>query len=624
MTTAATYGFVQPTDDDWLKEGDDAISHNADVAASLFTYAEELAAAPGTRRENVVMDPLPVDPAATYLPGRCTLSTAPGYGRAICSAAGATYFIAEVNGDSDALAKTRHPVNVGDSVFASVEVRGRDLYSMGAQLMVTGYSLSGTTWATVGTVAATAVVELPPDNFAYPFEVSGTVPAGVTHVNIQVQFRRWGATYPEVGDWVYWRKMMLLTGAPDNVKPGYFDGNAYSARWAGTPNNSHSITALPIATQVGVTVDASPLRRDAVVDAGIKKRGGSIGTGGRAAVALRFDHHLDSFKAKVLPLLEKYRLPWGQMLNAGNIGTGDDNMTAAEIQAACYGTGGEVWNHSYSHSNIENVGDADREITQGLTAIRSMLPGLHIDGFAGAGQAVLFGMEGSDTPAKFYDSYPGRLVLAQHAFVRGYYPGLYQRMAQPNLVGAPHSTIDTLDYAYVNGLIRGAVSVKAGLTLMLHPNYLDTAGKMTTAILEQVLSYIAAERDSGALVVLSPTAILLADSTHGDRWNLVTTGAAGAVAGTWTETLSTRSTMGQYGVPHEAVAKVTATVAGSFALKVEIANAGATVTETHVLSMAAGQTSTLRVPVTPPLSTTSTVVTLTGTGTHTGINYWAT
>lgn len=368
--------------------------------------------------------------------------------------------------------------------------------------------------------------------------------------------------------------------------------------------------------------DSGAGRRVTVVDAGIKRRGGVVGTRGRAAVALRFDHHLAQFRDKVLPLLQQYRLPWGQMLNAGNVGSGNDTMTWPQIAAAAYSSGGEVWNHSWSHSNVTTAAQADREVTRGLNDLRTNLPGLWIDSWAGPGQPNLMGMEGSDTPERFYDTYPGRLVLAQHAFVRGYYPGIYQPLTGPNLVGAPHVTMDTLDAAYVSGVVRGAIGATAGLTLMLHPNYLDQPGYMTTADLDTILADIAARRDAEELVALSPAGILLADASKSPQ-TILATGQAGAVTSSWTETVSGRSAQSQYGVPHEAETVVRATSAGTLRLRVQITHPGGVIDQSHTVTATAGSVHRLGVPVTPPLSTTQTTITLNGAVTHTGIRYGA-
>lgn len=368
--------------------------------------------------------------------------------------------------------------------------------------------------------------------------------------------------------------------------------------------------------------DSGAGRRSATVDAGLRRRGRKIGTRGRAAVALRFDHHLDSWESKVLPLLRKHRLPWGQMLNAGNIGSGDDNMTPTEIAEACHSSGGEVWNHSWSHVSITTTSQADREISRGLSDLRDALPDLWIDAWAPPGTSGYMGMDGSDTPEKLWGSYPGRLVLAQHALIRGYYSGIYQPLTGDELIGQAHAVLDQQDDAWAGAVLRGAINRDEGITFMLHPNYLDQPGYMTTAQLDTVLGDIATRRNLEEIVVLSPAGILLADKHTGDRRNLLANAGAGAVTDTWSQTVSTRNASQQYGVPHEAEVYVRATTSGTVRLRVQITG-GVGVDEEHSVSLTAGQTARLGVPVTPPLSATQTIVTLTGAVTHAGIRYSA-
>lgn len=370
--------------------------------------------------------------------------------------------------------------------------------------------------------------------------------------------------------------------------------------------------------------DSGAGRRAAVVDAGLRRRGRRIGTAGRAAVALRFDHHLDQFEAKVLPLLEQYRLPWGQMLNPWNIGRGDDNMTPSEIADACYRSGGEVWNHSQRHVSIDTTGQADREVSQGLSDLKTMFPGLWIDAWAPPGvTGGYMGMEGNDTPEKLWGSYPGRLVLAQHALIRAYYPGVYQPLTGDELIGQAHAVLDEQDDAWAGAVLRGAIGTGAGVTFMLHPSYLDEPGYMTTAQLDTALAYIAERRDAGEVEVLSPAGILLADS-NAPRQNMLSGAGPGDVTTSWSQTVTSRLAARQYGVPHEADAVVEATTAGTVTLNVQITHPGGVVDESHTIAATTGGIYRLGVPVTPPLDTSSTVVTLTGAVTHTGIRYSAT
>lgn len=370
-------------------------------------------------------------------------------------------------------------------------------------------------------------------------------------------------------------------------------------------------------------IDGGAGQRDSIVDAGIKKRGGVIGTNGLPVVALRFDHHLPNFKTKVLPLLKAKRLPWGQMLNSAAVANGSETMTYAQIATECYTSGGEVWNHSYSHASYTQEAQADREVTRGLKDLRAGLPGLQIDGWAGPGQDSMMGMEGSEAPERFWNTYPGRLVLGQHAFVRGYYPGIYQPMTGPNLVGAPHVTIDTLDPTYVSGVVRGAAAAGAGVTLMLHATYLDTPGYMTTAQLNTVLTEIETMRNAGEILVMSPTAVLLTDASSDYRRNLLTTGAAGPTTSAWTETVSGRSAQAQYGVPHELVVTVKARTAGTATLNLKEAGSSPRFDSAHSVTLTAGQVITLRCLATFPLDCAGIIATLTANVDHSDIHLHA-
>lgn len=375
-----------------------------------------------------------------------------------------------------------------------------------------------------------------------------------------------------------------------------------------------------LATSRADAATPAAARRDAVVAGGLTRRGGVIGTGGRGAVALRFDHHTRPFLDKVLPLLRQHQLPWGQMLNANRLGgAGTEAGTAAEMQTACLDAGGEAWNHSWSHSDVTTVPQAEREITQGLTDLRAALPRLWIDGWAGPGQPLYLGLEGSDTIDKWWSTETGRRVLAQHAFVRGYYPGPHTHLNGPDLVGGPHITIDSATQAYCESAIRQARDSIAGVTFMLHPNYLDQSGYMTTATLAAILAYLAARRDAGELEVLTPTGILMADSSR-PRTSLRGAIEAGTIpAGGWTSTVNGRDWSSRTGVPHELGATLTGT--GNATLTITITTPSGTITSTRTRALTSTPTRHA-VVATPPLDATAITLTITAPGAqHLGITY---
>ena len=357
--------------------------------------------------------------------------------------------------------------------------------------------------------------------------------------------------------------------------------------------------------------------REEHVAAGLTQRGGQIGTGGKPAVALRFDHHLADFETKVLPLLKKYRLPWGQMVNAGTIG-GSERVSFAELATMTHHNGGEIWNHGLTHASIYSEAEADSEITQGLAELKEGLPSLWIDGWAQPGQADYLGLDGTPfTPEHYYDTYPGRLVLGQHAFVRGYYPNAYHQLNGDNFIGQAHVTIDKQTGDRINGYVRRAISGQSGVTLMLHPNYLDQPGYLTTQELDSSLAHIARLRDQDQIEVLSNTGILMADdSLAEDYGNLLDSVDSANVAEQWSTPVP--RALAYLGVPHEAEAWVTGT--GTATLTVKVESGSYPVTAKHTVNLT-GKPQRMSALVTPPLDAESVTVLLEGNLNHDGVSY---
>ena len=449
-----------------------------------------------------------------------------------------------------------------------------------------------------------------------------TLLAGGTNSNGRIYYRMAsGGSTPDGG-----------AGILDVTNSGYqftqvFYGTTNNGVWQRTiTDRSHIVPGqwiygdwVRIAIDDKSRMSAGEARRAAVVEAGLKRRGGVVGTGGKPAIALRFDHHLQQFGNKVLPLLKKYRLPWGQMINAGNIGSGDDTWTWSQLATECHNSGGEVWNHALTHGDVNNETQADQAVTLGLSQLRKNLPSLWVDSWAPPGQSSYMGFTNQSDPEKFYDTYPGKLVLAQHAFVRGSYPGPNHPLSGSNLIGQSHITIDKQTAAWCQAAVRNARDRGCGLTMMLHSNYLDQSGYMTTSDLEETLSYIAERRDAGEIVVLSNSGILMADAnTPVRQTNMLYNASAGTNTGTWSESVTSRLYPAHLGVPHEA--EVWVKGSGQVTLKVVVASPTNPITSQHqvTLGSAPQRLSTL---ATPPNDATEITVSLSGNVQHTGINY---
>lgn len=590
-----------------------AVRDAATAAQQRFAFTESLAAEEGTRVVNRVIDPRPLSPGEdSFAYGNASVIAAPGWGRLIASGGGAVSLIPRLMPD-DVSVDPRFPVTPGQSIGFTVELRANAASKLSATVTVRGYQ-----GETLGAILFQAGQDDIEPGARRTFTATGVVPSsGVDGVQVTVTFRRYGETYPQAGDFLFWRNFAVYVGnVPSPVV--YSDGDGEHSYWMAKPHESASASMEP--RRRGVS---GGVQRPVVVDAALRRRGRAIGTQGRAFVSLRFDHHLTPFSDKVLPLLREHRMPWGQMLNAGPIDAGTAGMTWGQIGQVCHDSGGEVWNHSLTHSEVRSEAEADREITQGLQDLRAGLPGLWIDSWAPPGASEYMGYEGMDTAEKHYDTYTGQLIVSQHGLVRGYYPGLYRAPTGAGLIGQSHAVLDQQDPSWASGVLRGAIRASAGVTFMLHPNYLDQPGFMSTSELGEFFADLAARRDAGEVVVLSPAGFLLADTGVVSSPNLLSDAGPGEVEGEWSQTVSTRSASSQYGVPHEAVAWVRATAAGTVTLRVQVSAVGTSIDQTHTIEASEGGLYRLGVPVTPPTSTTQTVVTLAGGVSHTGIHYGA-
>lgn len=241
---------------------------------------------------------------------------------------------------------------------------------------------------------------------------------------------------------------------------------------------------------------------------------GSITTGGKGALALRFDHGLSNFNAKIRPLLEARGLKYSLALSSRNFDAGENaGVTAAMVDSWA---GAEVWNHgANSHQDESTIAGLTDQIVNGLTELQALLPSKKIWGYAvpGTGGTGQGGFGGGATPEDFYETAAGDLILTNHAVSSGSYTGTAQRKLDGEVrQGMAHFTIEAQTVARIKTEIDTAVNNATGSQLMMHPSLLDTAGYLTTAQLTEVLDYIVAKRDAGEIVVLSPYEMLVADS----------------------------------------------------------------------------------------------------------------
>lgn len=297
---------------------------------------------------------------------------------------------------------------------------------------------------------------------------------------------------------------------------------------------------------------------------------GKIGTAGKAVVALRIDHQLDPYLAKVAPLFEARALPCGIGLVTQSVGkptggpTGYEptNATWQDVHERVFYRGAEIWSHSRTHSNGPAGGFAglESEIVGSAADLRAQ--GLLPMGFQQPGGPSNYGLP--HTSAEGMDDTAGRLIRQTYPLYEAAVAGTTFRMLPTNgCRGLNHITVESITVQAVKDYIDKAIRFGFGLEIMCHPNQLDIPGLMSTAGFTAVLDYIVQKRDAGELEVLTPSGLAFADPTSTHRPSLVTGGKFPAATPTpeWTLGTATIQTDGGYEGPNylRAAANVMAT-----------------------------------------------------------------
>lgn len=271
------------------------------------------------------------------------------------------------------------------------------------------------------------------------------------------------------------------------------------------------------------SADEGATRREVLLSEARRRRGGTIGTAGRGVASLRFDHHWVPFKQYVLPLLKKYGFAWSLPMNSASP-FADDKVSGSipwsTIQADAINNGGEVTNHGRSHGDAGTLPAMRREIIQAKAELEGFLPELAIETWnqPGVGGTQLGGTEMTSVDSIVTTA--GRLILANHAFVSGGIGSHYRPLGGEPAIGHSHYTMDSATLNHWRTAIDTAIATSTGIQFMLHPSAI-VGGTTTVATLDAAFAYMAAKRDAGELVILSPSASLLADAGSTVRRNLL-------------------------------------------------------------------------------------------------------
>lgn len=256
-----------------------------------------------------------------------------------------------------------------------------------------------------------------------------------------------------------------------------------------------------------------------------RRRGGRIGTAGRAAIALRWDHGLVNFRDKILPHLRRLGLPGSMAMNsAGNrwILSESNGVSPEDLESYAITSGVDVWNHSQTHGPAETAEALRREIETGRAELQTKLPRIPIEGFVipGVPSGNYAGFSAGETISR-WNTTAGRYILGSHAVSSSHIDGTDMPITGDQVIISRQYSIDSLDANTVISAIDRAIQHQAGMAIFLHPSQLDLSGRMSSADYVRILEHLADRRADGDLDVITMSGLSVADSTTDYRHDLV-------------------------------------------------------------------------------------------------------
>lgn len=289
------------------------------------------------------------------------------------------------------------------------------------------------------------------------------------------------------------------------------------------------------------SADAGTLgaRRATRVADALNRIGGRIGTGGRAVVMVRMDDYPRDMLDKVIPLMEKYDIPasWAATVrHAEEL----DQVPWADLDSAAVQHGLLMTGHSWSHGQATTPEAIHKEVVESADYFEQVMPSTRVDVWTMPGTGATSPYDGyhGQTAGDISGTLAGRLLWSRYAVVNGRRPGYLVPQGGPDQsLLASHLTIEAIPYATFKTAVDEAVAQQSQLNVMFHPMRMDTEGYNTTAQIEAMFAYLAAERAAGRVMVLSMLSQLSLDPTsqwrHDALATNISTGPSGWTGGTW-------------------------------------------------------------------------------------------
>lgn len=262
-----------------------------------------------------------------------------------------------------------------------------------------------------------------------------------------------------------------------------------------------------------------------LLDMLVQRKGGSIGTGGLAGFGLRVDHGTDAFQSDLGPLVKKYGIPLTMAVYSKQREVKPDkNGVAWSIVEQWHRTHGMSFgNHSDDHLDKPDAGGWEGGTIGSAAELKTLMPTVPVEQYIPHG-SVGFDRYGGFNAANSHDAIvgtlAGRMALSSHALVSGYRGGQFRPLHGRPMQGLAHWSMEEATPAEFKAMIDEAISEKVGLAVMFHPEFIGLNGKMTWAMIEECLAYVAQKRDEGMLVPLTLDGLACADSGSSFRHDL--------------------------------------------------------------------------------------------------------
>lgn len=379
-----------------------------------------------------------------------------------------------------------------------------------------------------------------------------------------------------------------ITGLPDGMGAGSFDviagppGHAWTTQLAypagQTGSNPRALWRSTVAFNSGVPVwsdwasygasgggagdpfepVATGMKNADLLDMMIQRKGGTIGTNGLAAFALRLDHGTTAFRDHLGPMLKQYGLPATMAVYSeqNEVNAANHDVPWSVVESWHHTHGMSFGNHSDDHLDKPDAQGWYGGTIGSLAELKTLMPNVPIEQYiphGSVGYDRYGGFNQANTHEAIVGTLAGRMALSSHALIAGYRGDRYRPIKGRPMQGETHwsmeeSTVNTFKF-----MVDAAINRKQGLAVMFHPEFIGLTGKMTWAMVDQCLAYVAQKRDEGLIIPLTLDGLAVADVRNDWRDDLIDPPEAlmqntATIYGNFTETPGafTSSTPGQY------------------------------------------------------------------------------